>query len=192
MSRGRPQDVVVVRKKNTRSCVSIHNTSTYAQVARQDFRPYFRRFSTAFRQEIHSLLHRDSAGFQRLFRTFCTRIGHGKRGQFFNGFCGAFPKALADSAEAKTGGKKARSDLLRKTGSRGFAVAKWRGFPPRAQLLWHVEQRIRNRPLIPRRRTSPRLRPVVAQARPRDRRAARTLRCRTRAALPRTHFSPAS
>jgi hypothetical protein len=93
--------------------------------------PHFRRISTASRQEFRSLLHCESADFQRLFHMICTRNGHRKNGEFFIAFFGAFPKPLAGSADEKNGEKKAVSEELRKTRSRGRAVEWRRGFQQR-------------------------------------------------------------
>jgi hypothetical protein len=93
-----------------------------------DHQSYFRRISTASRQEFHRVLHRESADFQRLFHTICTRNGHRKNGRFFIAFFGAFPKALAGSADEKNGEKKAVMTMLRKNGLRSAVVARLRGF----------------------------------------------------------------
>ncbi len=87
---------------------------TYATEDSQHFGVHFRRLSAAPRQEIRRLLHRDSAAFQRIFRTFCTRIGHGNRVAFFRDFFGGFPNDLADSADEKNGEIAAVAAVLRK------------------------------------------------------------------------------
>jgi len=171
MSRGGPQDLVVAGKENTTSCVSIRAAATYPTRDSQLFHPSFRRLSAASRQEFRSLLHRESAGFQRVFRTFCTRFGHGGTVVLFREFCGGFPNDLADSADEKNGEIAAVVERVWKRTEFSVLSSQFLDF-------------LSSRRLLPPRRTIRRCPRVGAPLRPSV--AARRRPCRKRAALLRT------
>src|SRR5450755_1840427 len=62
------------------------------------FKPHFHHLSTTSRQEIHRLLHRESAANPRVFRIICTYSSRFRGAHFSFGFAELFRKRLADSA----------------------------------------------------------------------------------------------
>src|SRR5450432_4531976 len=62
------------------------------------FKPHFHHLSATSRQEIHRLLHRESAANPRVFRIICTYSSRFRGAHFSFGFAELFRKRLADSA----------------------------------------------------------------------------------------------
>jgi hypothetical protein len=70
MSRGAPQHLVVAMDENAISWVSILAAAVYIYPHNPRCSAYFRRHSTAFRQEIRSLLHSAFTAIPQIFRAF--------------------------------------------------------------------------------------------------------------------------
>jgi hypothetical protein len=74
--KGRPQDVVVIVQKNTKSCVTTPASMTCVIRPVEPVSLYFRDLSARSPQVIHRVLHTrfsgDSSDFPPIFRMFCT------------------------------------------------------------------------------------------------------------------------
>src|SRR3954468_22745886 len=126
--KGRPQDVVVVGKKNTKSSVTTPASMTCVIPPVEPVSLYFRDLSARYSQVIHRVLHIafrcDSSDFPPIFRTFCTPFSATIAMQIPSAISAAFSQTIRRQNGRKAGGDpksvETAEKRFRKAGSAGI------------------------------------------------------------------------
>ena len=131
--KGRPQDVVVLANKNTKSCVTTPVSMTCVIRPVEPVSSYFRDLSARSPQVIHRVLHTafrgDSSDFPPIFRTFCTPFSSTIVVYIASMISAAFSQRFRRQKGRKAGGDPKSVE----TAEKRFRKAGWTGIRARRQ-----------------------------------------------------------